>query len=177
LALDRQHPQDFFDLLPLMQGGVLEEKTRKAFLVYALSHPRPLAELLDPPPLPLEQAFLAELSDMLNTPCGAQTLEKVRAWTIRAVHDGLTSDERWFLRSIMADDPVWGLAGLPAHVPQLPAVRRKLQHMAELRQDPEKHKEALARLEKSLFSSADRQRLQAAPNTGRQGGESKAPRR
>jgi hypothetical protein len=49
-----------------------------------------------------------------------------------------------------AGDPDWSLAGLPAHVPQLPAVRWKLYNIAELRQQPKKHKAALVKLEKCL---------------------------
>lgn len=51
-ALDRQHPRDLFDILPLMRQSGLTDKVRKAFVVYALSHPRPLAELLKPNPQP-----------------------------------------------------------------------------------------------------------------------------
>ena len=156
-ALDRHHPRDYFDLLPLKRRGVLDEKIRKAFLAYALSHPRPLAELLDPHPPPMKEKLRAELSDMTHEPVSMKTLEHVRTWILQAIRTGLTPDERWFLRSVEAEEPIWALAGLPAHVPHLPAVRRKLQNMAELRQHPEKHKESLAKLEKSLFSSAEMQ--------------------
>lgn len=60
-ALDRQHPRDLFDILPLMErANELADNIRKAFLVYALSHPKPLAELLDLHPQPLEQIFRTE---------------------------------------------------------------------------------------------------------------------
>jgi hypothetical protein len=60
-----------FDILPLLRTGSLDENTRKAFLVYALSHPRPLSELLDPRQQPLEQLFQTEFSGMTRElePC------------------------------------------------------------------------------------------------------------
>ena len=149
-ALDRQHPRDLFDILPLMRAGGIAEDTRKAFLVYALSHPRPLAELLNPRPQPLEQIFRTEFSSMTRTPIPQETLEDARTWIIQAVRSTLTLDERRFLLSCKAGEPDWSLAALPLHVPQLPAVRWKLYNIAELRQHPKKHKTALARLEKCL---------------------------
>ena len=149
-ALDRQHPRDLFDVLPLMRMGEITEGTRKAFLVYALSHPRPLAELLSPRPQLLEQVFRTEFSGMTRKPVSLDTLKEAREWIIQAVRFGLTLDERRFLLSCKAGEPDWSLAGLPAHVPLLPAVRWKLYNIAELRQHPKKHKAALIKLEKCL---------------------------
>ncbi|MDL2321615.1 nucleotidyl transferase AbiEii/AbiGii toxin family protein [Desulfosarcina sp. OttesenSCG-928-B08] len=149
-ALDRQHPRDLFDILPLMQAGNLEENMRKAFLVYALSHPRPLAELLDPRPQPLERIFQTEFFGMTSEPVALKALEEARMWLIQAVRSCLTADERRFLLTCKAGEPDWRLSGLPAHVPQLPAVRWKLHNIATLQRQPEKHKAALAKLEKRL---------------------------
>jgi predicted nucleotidyltransferase component of viral defense system len=149
-ALDRQHPRDLFDLLPLMRTGEITEDTKKAFLVYALSHPRPLAELLSPRPQLLEQVFRTEFSGMAREPVTLDTLKKAREWIIQTVRSGLTLDERRFLLSCKAGEPDWSLAGLPAHVPLLPAVRWKLYNIAELRQHPKKHKAALIKLENCL---------------------------
>ena len=149
-ALDRQHPRDLFDILPLMQADSLEETTRKAFLVYALSHPRPLSELLEPRPQPLEQIFQTEFSGMTREPIALKTLEEARAWLIQAVRSGLTPNERHFLLSCKAGEPNWSLAGLPDHVPRLPAVRWKLHNIEQLRQQPKKYKTALVKLKKCL---------------------------
>jgi len=151
-ALDRQHPRDFFDILPLMCADTLEEKTRKAFLVYAISHPRPLSELLNPRLQPLKPIFQTEFSGMTRSHVTVEKLEEAREWIIRAVHSGLTLDERRFLVSCKAGEPDWSLSGLPAHVPQLPAVRWKLHNIAELQKQPKKHAEALTKLEECLLS-------------------------
>lgn len=149
-ALDRQHPRDLFDILPLMRADSLDKNTRKAFLVYALSHPRPLSELLEPHPQPLEHIFQTEFTGMTKEPITLQMLEKARIWLFQAVHSGLTENERRFLLSCKAGEADWSLAGLPAHVPQLPAVRWKLHNIEQLRRQPKKHKVALMKLEKCL---------------------------
>lgn len=149
-ALDRQHPRDLFDILPLMQAGELPESIRKAFLVYALSHPRPLAELLDPRPKPLERIFQAEFSGMTREPVALSVLEEAREWLIQTVPSVLTLDERRFLLSCKAGEPDWRLSGLPDHVPQLPAVRWKLYNIEQLRKQPKKYRAALEKLEKCL---------------------------
>jgi predicted nucleotidyltransferase component of viral defense system len=149
-ALDRQHPRDLFDILPLMRAGALAENIRKAFLAYVLSHPRPLAELLDPHPQPLEQIFRTEFSGMTREPVPLEALEDARVWLIQAVRSGLTLDERQFLLSCKAGRPDWRLSGLPDHVPQLPAVRWKLHNIEQLRQQPKKYRGALEKLKKCL---------------------------
>lgn len=149
-ALDRQHPRDLFDILPLMEAGKLEENIRSAFLVYALSHPRPLAELLNPHPQPLEQIFQTEFFGMTSEPVALKKLEDARAWLMQTVRSDLTVDERRFLLSCKAGEPEWSLAGLPVHVPQLSAVRWKLYNIGQLREQPGKHKAALNKLQKCL---------------------------
>ena len=48
-ALDRQHPRDLFDIKFLYDNEGLTPELRKTFLVYLISHHRPIAEVLDPP--------------------------------------------------------------------------------------------------------------------------------
>jgi hypothetical protein len=47
-ALDRQHPRDLFDVRDLLANEGIGEDLRKAFVVYILSHSRPMAEVLAP---------------------------------------------------------------------------------------------------------------------------------
>ncbi len=47
-ALDRQHPRDLFDIDMLFKNEGFTEKIRKAFIVYVVSHSRPMVELLNP---------------------------------------------------------------------------------------------------------------------------------
>ncbi len=48
-ALDRQHPRDLFDIKFLYDNEGLTPELRKTFLVYLISHHRPIAEVLNPP--------------------------------------------------------------------------------------------------------------------------------
>jgi predicted nucleotidyltransferase component of viral defense system len=45
-ALDRQHPRDFFDTRELLNGEGIDDALRRAFLVYLVSHSRPMHEVL-----------------------------------------------------------------------------------------------------------------------------------
>jgi predicted nucleotidyltransferase component of viral defense system len=45
-ALDRQHPRDLFDIKMLFDNEGITDKIRTAFIVYLISHNRPMNELL-----------------------------------------------------------------------------------------------------------------------------------
>lgn len=45
-ALDRQHPRDLFDVCDLLANEVLMKEQSAAFIVYILSHNRPMFEVL-----------------------------------------------------------------------------------------------------------------------------------
>ena len=45
-ALDRQHPRDLFDVRELLANEGLTDSLREAFIVYLLSHNRPMGEVL-----------------------------------------------------------------------------------------------------------------------------------
>jgi Domain of unknown function (DUF1814). len=45
-ALDRQHPRDLFDVRDLLANEGVDEALRRAFLIYLISHDRPMAEVL-----------------------------------------------------------------------------------------------------------------------------------
>ncbi len=47
-ALDRQHPRDFFDVRGLLSTEGIDDALRRAFVVYLISHNRPMAEVLAP---------------------------------------------------------------------------------------------------------------------------------
>ena len=47
-TLDRQHPRDLYDIHLLLKNEGISERLKNAFLVYLMSHNRPMAELLAP---------------------------------------------------------------------------------------------------------------------------------
>jgi len=146
-ALDRQHPRDLFDIKLLLEHEGLTEKTRKAFIVYLISHPRPMVELLDPHLKDIQPIFENEFKGMTNEPVTLQELIEVRERLIRQIHEDLTSEERCFILSIKKRNPDWGLLGIQG-VGQLPAVKWKLENLKHM--NGKKHSEAIDKLKKCL---------------------------
>lgn len=56
-AMDRQHPRDLFDVRDLLANEGISDELRRAFLVYLISHNRPMAEVLAPTHKPLAEEF------------------------------------------------------------------------------------------------------------------------
>lgn len=56
-ALDRQHPRDLFDVRDLLANEGVTDELRKAFVVYIISHNRPVAEVLAPTRQDITQEF------------------------------------------------------------------------------------------------------------------------
>jgi hypothetical protein len=48
VALDRQHPRDLFDVRDLLANERIDDNLRRAFVIYMLSHDRPMFEALAP---------------------------------------------------------------------------------------------------------------------------------
>jgi hypothetical protein len=67
-ALDRQHPRDLFDVKLLLDEGGIDETIRKAFVVYLVSHNRPMSELLDPTRKDFRAAYENEFAGIVGAP-------------------------------------------------------------------------------------------------------------
>ena len=67
-ALDRQHPRDLFDIHQLYQNEGITKDLRKAFIVYLISHPRPMVELLNPNYRDIRSIFENEFLGMTQNP-------------------------------------------------------------------------------------------------------------
>ena len=146
-ALDRQHPRDLFDVQMLLAHEGLTPAIRTAFLVYLISHNRPMVEVLQPNRLPLETAFNNEFLGMSRVSITCEELVAVRERLIDLLRLSLSIDEKRFLLSVKELDPDWTLLGVTG-VEQLPAVRWKLQNLAKM---PKlKHKLAIEQLKEML---------------------------
>ena len=64
LPSTRQHPRDLFDVRDLLANEGISEEIRRAFIVYILSHNRPMAEVLAPARIDIEQEFARGLAGM-----------------------------------------------------------------------------------------------------------------
>jgi predicted nucleotidyltransferase component of viral defense system len=124
-ALDRQHPRDLFDVRLLLQNEGFSDAIRQAFIVYLISHNRPMVELLDPRRQDLQSLYDQEFSGMAWEPVPLKKLLATREDMIDLIQSGITVDERRFLLSVKEGDPQWDLLGIHG-IADLPAVQWKL---------------------------------------------------
>jgi predicted nucleotidyltransferase component of viral defense system len=146
-ALDRQHPRDLFDIKQLLDNEGITDKLRKALLVYIISHPRPIAELLAPHFKDISDIYEGEFRNMAEYDIPQTELEDARQQLVTIINETLTQAERTFLLSFKNCSPDWSLLGL-SEIDKLPAVRWKLRNLEKM--PPEKHAEAYDRLKKAL---------------------------
>jgi predicted nucleotidyltransferase component of viral defense system len=149
-ALDRQHPRDLFDVRLLLENEGISAELRQTFIVYLISHNRPIAELIAPVRKNIRGIFEGEFANMTTIPVTVADLEETREALIKAIRTGLTDQEKQFLLSFKAREPNWTLLGLDG-VEHLPAVRWKMLNLHKM--SKEKHDKALKALEDAL--SAD----------------------
>ena len=142
-ALDRQHPRDLFDIDMLFKNEGLTEKIHKAFIVYVVSHSRPMVELLNPHWRDLRPVFEREFQGMVIEPVTAEELRGVGERLVSRLRDEMTQEERRFIISVKEGKPQWDLLGVPG-IENLPGVQWKLQNIH--RMTPMKHREALKKL-------------------------------
>ncbi|MFJ5158672.1 nucleotidyl transferase AbiEii/AbiGii toxin family protein [Pantoea sp. NPDC088449] len=146
-ALDRQHPRDLFDVKFLLENEGITQELRKALLIYLISHPRPLAELLQPQLKDISSIYDGEFRHMAERDVSLKELEETRVQLINIINTSLTIEERNFLLSFKNLQPNWGLLDLD-RVDQLPAVRWKLKNLSTM--SAAKHAAALRKLESVL---------------------------
>ena len=142
-ALDRQHPRDLFDVKGLLENEGITRQLRKAFLVYLVSHNRPMAELLAPARLDVANEFARGFEGMTDKAVTLEVLLRVRETLIAEVVGGMPADHRRFLLSFKRGEPQWELLNLPG-VEELPAVKWRLRNLEKL--DKGKRRVLLERL-------------------------------
>lgn len=146
-ALDRQHPRDLFDVRDLLANEGIGPDLRNAFLVYILSHNRPMAEVLAPARLDIAQEFTRGFEGMTEIAVTLEDLLRVREEFIEELVGRMPAEHRRFLLSVKEGNPEWELLGIP-HVETLPAVQWRLQNLAKA--DPKKRESLLGNLRKAL---------------------------
>lgn len=130
-ALDRQHPRDLFDVLLLLENEGISDRLRKAFLVYLVSHNRPMDELLAPHWQPLGTIFESEFKGMAFREVALEHLEAAGRQVLDALLTAMTDDEKRFLCSFYQITPDWQALGLDG-ASELPAVKWKLSNIAAM---------------------------------------------
>ncbi|WKA29783.1 nucleotidyl transferase AbiEii/AbiGii toxin family protein [Bradyrhizobium roseum] len=146
-ALDRQHPRDLFDVRDLIANEGISDALRKAFIVYLLSHDRPMSEVLAPTLKNIEPAFKHGFSGMTRDPVELADLLAARATLIKSIVGDMPADHRKFLISFERGEPDWDLLGVP-NAAELPAVRWRQKNLNKL--SANKRAVLVARLEEVL---------------------------
>ncbi len=147
-ALDRQHPRDLFDVHMLLANEGISPALKDTFLVYLLSHNRPMVELLDPVMQDIEAAYRAEFSGMVSQPVSLEALLEARLQLVKSLRDLLSEEDRRFLLAVKRGEADWSTFTFPEAV-HLPAVQWKLHNLAKMTE--QKRREAADKLEAVLF--------------------------
>lgn len=147
-ALDRQHPRDLFDILLMNEYMGFTEELKQALLVYVISHPRPISEVLNPNRKELKDIYEKEFRYMTERSVSVEELENVREDLIKTIISSMTDSDKKFLLSIKSGNPQWKLHSCP-HVKDLPAVQWKLKNIAKM--GSKQKKDAYTKLMSVLF--------------------------
>ena len=146
-ALDRQHPRDLFDVHLLFENEGIDEQTRKAFLVYLISHPRPIVEVLNPTLLDIGKIFENQFEGMTSIDIDLMDLVETRKTLVTFLKASLTEEEKQFLLSVKMGKPEWDQLNLK-NVGNFPAVKWKLLNIRKM--EKLKHKKAIEKLRNYL---------------------------
>lgn len=146
-ALDRQHPRDLFDVRGLLASEGIDDLLRRAFIVYLISHNRPMSEVLAPARKDITEEFLRGFEGMTDKPVNREELEAAREALIAEIVVNMPTDHRRFLISFEQGEPEWALLGVPG-APELPAVLWRQKNLDTL--SAEKRKALVARLKEVL---------------------------
>ncbi|WP_431321254.1 nucleotidyl transferase AbiEii/AbiGii toxin family protein [Rhizobium sp. YTU87027] len=146
-ALDRQHPRDLFDIRDLLANEGISDDLRRAFLVYLVSHDRPLSEVLAPSRKDIAHEFAQGFEGMTTVAVPLAELEKARETLIATMTGEMPDPHRQFLLGFKRGEPDWTLIGLP-EAAELPAVRWKQLNLDKL--SPEFRKRLVDQLADAL---------------------------
>jgi predicted nucleotidyltransferase component of viral defense system len=148
-ALDRQHPRDLFDGRDLLANEGINDDLRRAFIIYLLSHDRPMHEVLSARRKDISAEFLRGFNGMTDKPVTAQELVAVREALIADIVGKMPDAHRKFLISFERGKPDWALLGIPVVAAELPAVKWRQLNLDKL--SAEKRAALVAALEKVLL--------------------------
>jgi predicted nucleotidyltransferase component of viral defense system len=123
-ALDRQHPRDLYDVRDLLAHEGITDELRQAFIVYLISHGRPIGEVLRSPQKDIAAAFEGEFSGMTTAPVSLADLVAAREALVGSILGGMPKAHRRFLVGFKKGEPDWSLLDV-AGAMDLPAVRWK----------------------------------------------------
>lgn len=130
-ALDRQHPRDLFDIRDLLANEGIDDGLSRAFIVYLVSHDRPISEVLNARRKDIAIEFSENFEGMTAEPAALAELLEAREALVAIIIDGMPEAHREFLVGFKQGTPDWSLLGLP-DAANLPAVRWKQANLGKL---------------------------------------------
>lgn len=133
-ALDRQHPRDLFDIHLLLKNGGVTTELKDIFLVYLLSHGRPVKELLSPNLKEIKDVYEKELKGMERVEVSLEELEQARKVLIREINGLLDEDDKLFLISFLNLTPNWSKSKYSS-MKDLPAVKWKIHNLKKIKEE------------------------------------------
>jgi predicted nucleotidyltransferase component of viral defense system len=146
-ALDRQHPRDFFDTRELLNNEGINDALRRAFLVYLVSHSRPMHEVLAARRKDMTVEFNRGFNGMTKAPVTLAELVAARETFIAKAVGEMPAAHKTFLISFVRGKPDWTSIALPGAA-NLPAVKWRQLNLDKL--TAEKRAAEVASLEKVL---------------------------
>ena len=147
-ALDRQHPRDLFDVMHFFKKRSYDRNLHNTFLVYLISHNRPIGELIQPNKQDITEVFAKEFKGMVEENVSVEALEKARADLIQIINESMTDKDKAFLVSFKNMAPDWSLLELD-NIELMPAVQWKQYNLKKM--ETVKHKAALDQLKQKLY--------------------------
>ena len=136
-ALDRQHPRDLFDVRDLLANEGLSDDLREAFIVYLLSHNRPMFEVLSGRCKDLVKEYQTGFEGMTEKPVTLDELIQTQQNLIAQLIGKMPERHKAFLILFEKGQPDWRLLNVP-HAKNLPAVlwrQRNLDKLETARRD------------------------------------------
>jgi predicted nucleotidyltransferase component of viral defense system len=130
-ALDRQHPRDLFDIRDLLANEGIDDPLRKAFIVYLLSHDRPMSEVIAPTRKDISDEFFRGFEGMTEEPVSRDELVAAREALIEEIAGKMPDAHRQFLLAFERGQPDWTLLDVPVAA-GLPAVKWRQQNLDKL---------------------------------------------
>ena len=153
-ALDRQHPRDLFDVRDLLANEGIDDALRQAFVVYLLSHDRPMAEVLTARPKDITTDYVATFAGMTSEPVALDALLAARDALVADIVGRMPDAHRQFLVSFERGAPEWPLLGIDGAA-ALPAILWRQRNLDILEADRRAH--LVAQLERTVSRSTPRE--------------------
>jgi predicted nucleotidyltransferase component of viral defense system len=130
-ALDRQHPRDLFDIKDLLANEGIMDDLRQGFIVYLVSHGRPIAEVIASGQKDIAAEYERNFAGMTEEDVPLAELHAARAQLVEVLIGDMPQAHREFLVGFKKGEPDWEKLGV-AGAADLPAVRFKQQNLDRL---------------------------------------------